>query len=170
MLDLLAKCMYEQSTTFNFVSKDTKMARKCNISGTGVQAGNNVSHANNRTRRRFLPNLQVVSLMSDVLGKIFKLKVCTKTLRSIEHNGGLDAYLETTSNSKLTDEAKKIKKAIAKKKGKTVSATKKETKVVKAPKARAEKKAKKLESAPKAQAKAPVAKKAAPKKAAKTEK
>mgnify|MGYP003294717300 CR=1 FL=1 len=92
------------------------MARKCEISGTGVMSGNNVSHANNRTRRRFLPNLQVVSLLSDVLGKVFKLKVCSKTLRTIEHNGGLDSYLESTSNNKLTDEAKKIKKAIAKKK------------------------------------------------------
>ena len=92
------------------------MARKCEISGAGVMSGNNVSHANNRTRRRFLPNLQVVSLLSDVLGKVFKLKVCSKTLRSIEHNGGLDSYLESTSNNKLTDEAKKIKKAIAKKK------------------------------------------------------
>ena len=69
------------------------MARKCEISGTGVMSGNNVSHANNRTRRRFLPNLQVVSLLSDVLGKVFKLKVCSKTLRTIEHNGGLDSYL-----------------------------------------------------------------------------
>ena len=91
------------------------MAKKCDISGTGVQSGNNVSHANNRSRRRFLPNLQVVSLLSDTLGKIFKLKVCSKTLRSIEHNGGLDAYLESTSNTKLTEEAKKIKKSIAKK-------------------------------------------------------
>ena len=92
------------------------MARKCEISGTGAMSGNNVSHANNRTRRRFLPNLQVVSLLSDILGKAFKLKVCSKTLRTIEHNGGLDAYLESTSNTKLTEEAKKIKKAIAKKK------------------------------------------------------
>ena len=92
------------------------MARKCDISGTGAMSGNNVSHANNRTRRRFLPNLQIVSLLSDVLGKAFKLKVCSKTLRSIEHNGGLDSYLESTSKAKLTDEAKKIKKAIAKKK------------------------------------------------------
>ncbi|MBQ8662024.1 MAG: 50S ribosomal protein L28 [Alphaproteobacteria bacterium] len=92
------------------------MAKKCDISGTGVQSGNNVSHANNKTRRRFLPNLQIVSLLSDTLGKMFKLKVCSKTLRSIEHNGGLDAYLESTSNSKLTEEAKKIKKSIAKKK------------------------------------------------------
>ncbi len=97
------------------------MARKCEISGTGAMSGNNVSHANNHTRRRFLPNLQIVSLLSDVLGKTFKLKICSKTLRSIEHNGGLDAYLESTSNTKLSDEAKKIKKEIAKKKA---SATK----------------------------------------------
>jgi large subunit ribosomal protein L28 len=92
------------------------MARKCDISGTGAMSGNNVSHANNRSRRRFLPNLQIVSLLSDVLGRAFKLKVCSKTLRSIEHNGGLDSYLESTSNTKLSEEAKKIKKAIAKKK------------------------------------------------------
>lgn len=90
------------------------MARKCDISGTGVMSGNNVSHANNRTRRRFLPNLQVVSLLSETLGKIFKLKICSKTLRSIEHNGGLDSYLTSTSNTKLTEEAQKIKRQIAK--------------------------------------------------------
>ena len=66
------------------------MSKKCDITGVGVQSGNNVSHANNRTRRRFMPNLHVVSLMSDILGKVFKLKVCAKTLRTIEHNGGLD--------------------------------------------------------------------------------
>ena len=92
------------------------MAKKCDIAGTGAQSGNNVSHANNRTRRRFLPNLQSVSLLSETLGKIFRLKVCSKTLRSIEHNGRLDAYLEKTSNTKLTEEAKKIKKTIAKSK------------------------------------------------------
>ena len=77
-------------------------------------SGNNVSHANNKTRRRFLPNLQVVSLLSEKLGKVFKLKVCSKTLRSIEHNGGLDAYLASTSITKLSEEAIKIKKQIAK--------------------------------------------------------
>ena len=89
------------------------MAKKCDLTGTGAMSGNNVSHANNR---RFLPNLQVVSLLSETLGKIFKLKVTSATLRSIEHNGGLDSYLESTSNSKLTEEAKKIKKSIAKNK------------------------------------------------------
>ena len=89
------------------------MAKKCEISGTGVMSGNNVSHANNRTRRRFLPNLQVVSLLSETLGKVYKLRICTKTLRSIEHKGGLDAYLMGTPDSKLSEEAKKIKKVVA---------------------------------------------------------
>lgn len=92
------------------------MAKKCDIAGTGAQSGNNVSHANNRTRRRFLPNLQSGFAPERNSGKIFRLKVCSKTLRSIEHNGGLDAYLEKTSNTKLTEEAKKIKKTIAKSK------------------------------------------------------
>ena len=77
------------------------MAKKCEISGTGVMSGNNVSHANNKTRRRFLPNLQVVSLLSEALGKVYKLKICTKTLRSIEHKGGLDAYLMSTPDGKF---------------------------------------------------------------------
>lgn len=94
------------------------MSKKCDILGTGVQSGNNVSHANNKTRRRFMPNLQVVSLFSEALNKVFKLKVCSKTLRSIEHNGGLDAFLNTTSNTKLTEEAKQIKKSIEAKQAK----------------------------------------------------
>jgi len=78
------------------------MAKKCDLTGTGVQSGNNVSHANNRTRRRFMPNLHVVSLISESLNKVFKLKICSKTLRSIEHNGGLDSYLEKTASKNLT--------------------------------------------------------------------
>ena len=109
------------------------MVKKCDISGTGVMSGNNVSHANNRTRRRFLPNLQVVSLFSEALNQTFKLKVCAKTLRSIEHNGGLDGYLESTSGNKLSLEAQKIKKALIAKKG---PVAKSETKVAKAQPAR----------------------------------
>ena len=88
------------------------MARKCALTGRGVQTGNNVSHAHNKTRRRFLPNLQDVSLMSDALGHTVGLRLCAKTIRTIEHNGGLDAYLLNTSNLKLTDEAKKLKRRI----------------------------------------------------------
>lgn len=93
------------------------MSRRCAVTGKGVQAGNNVSHAHNKSRRRFLPNLQETSLLSDALGRVVKLKLSTRAIRSIEHNGGLDAYLVKTSNSKLTDEAvtlkRKVKKAMA---------------------------------------------------------
>ena len=92
------------------------MAKKCDITGTGVMSGNNVSHANNKTRRRFMPNLHVVSLLSEVLNKTFKLRICSKTLRSIEHNGGLDSYLEKTASKDLTPAARAIKKEIAAKK------------------------------------------------------
>lgn len=88
------------------------MARKCGLTGRGVQSGNNVSHANNRARRRFLPNLQVASLGSDALGHSVSLRICASTIRSIEHNGGLDAYLLGTANRKLTAEAQKLKRRI----------------------------------------------------------
>lgn len=90
------------------------MARRCDITGKGVMAGNNVSHAKNRTRRRFLPNLQDASMMSDALGQPVKLKLSTQTIRTIEHNGGLDSYLLSTANGKLTDEARRLKRKIKK--------------------------------------------------------
>lgn len=74
--------------------------------------GNNVSHANNKTRRRFLPNVQDVSLLSDALGNKVSLKVTAATLRTVEHNGGLDNYLLTTSNTKLTEQAQTLKRRI----------------------------------------------------------
>ena len=88
------------------------MARKCALTGRGVQTGNNVSHAHNKTRRRFLPNLQDISLLSDALGTTVRLRLAASTIRTVEHNGGLDAYLLGTSNLKLTDEAKKLKRRI----------------------------------------------------------
>lgn len=88
------------------------MAKRCALTGVGVQSGNNVSHANNRTRRRFLPNVQKVSLLSDALGNPVSLKVTAATLRTVEHNGGLDNYLLTTSNTKLTAEAQTLKRRI----------------------------------------------------------
>ncbi len=69
------------------------MSRRCQISGKGVLTGNNVSHANNKTRRRYLPNLQEASLLSEALGGAVRLRVTTNALRTIEHNGGLDAFL-----------------------------------------------------------------------------
>ena len=88
------------------------MARKCALTGRGVQTGNNVSHAHNKTRRCFLPNLQDVSLMSDALGHAVSMRICASSLRSVEHNGGIDGYLLNTSNLKLTDEAQKLKRRI----------------------------------------------------------
>lgn len=90
------------------------MARRCEITGKGVQTGNNVSHANNRSRRRFLPNLQQTSLMSDVLGKMVRLRLTTHAIRSIEHNGGLDAYMQKAKNSQLGLEARALKRRIEK--------------------------------------------------------
>ena len=90
------------------------MARRCQLTGKGVQTGNNVSHANNRTRRRFLPNLQQTSLMSDALGGPVRLRLAASTIRTIEHVGGLDAYLSKTPAAKLTDEGKTLKKKIKK--------------------------------------------------------
>ena len=90
------------------------MARRCDITGKGVQAGNNVSHAHNKTRRRFLPNVQPTSLISDTLGEMVRMRVSTNAIRTIEKNGGLDAFLLGTSNRKLTDEALRIKRRIEK--------------------------------------------------------
>lgn len=88
------------------------MARRCDITGKGVQAGNNVSHAHNKTRRRFLPNVQQTSMMSDVLGEMVRMRVSTQGIRTIEKNGGLDAFLLGTSNRKLPLEAQRIKRRI----------------------------------------------------------
>lgn len=87
------------------------------MTGKGVMAGNNVSHAHNKTRRRFLPNLQVTSLFSDALGDVVRVRLSARAIRTIEHKGGLDAYLLSTSDSKLPEEAltlkRKVKKATA---------------------------------------------------------
>ena len=89
------------------------MARRCDVTGKGVQTGNNVSHAHNKTRRRYLPNVQKMTLFSETLGKV-RLKISANALRSIEHKGGLDAFLLNTSNLKLAPEAIKIKNSIKK--------------------------------------------------------
>lgn len=90
------------------------MARRCDITGKGVQAGNNVSHAHNKTRRRFLPNVQDTSLISDALGRMVRMRVSAHAIRTIEKNGGLDAYLLGMPNRKLTPEALRIKRRIQK--------------------------------------------------------
>ncbi len=98
------------------------MARRCDITGKGVLVGNNVSHANNKTKRRYLPNLQVVTLLSDVLGQPVRLRVTANGLRTIEHNGGLDAYLLTTRAAKLPEDAQRLKRRITKAKAATAAA------------------------------------------------
>ena len=88
------------------------MSRRCQITGKGVLSGNNVSHANNRTRRRFLPNLQDASLLSDILGIQIHMKLSTRAIRTIEHNGGIDAYILGTPAGQLTEDAKALKRRL----------------------------------------------------------
>lgn len=88
------------------------MSRRCFITGKGVLVGNNVSHANNKTRRRYLPNLQTTSVLSDALGLSVRLRLSTNGIRTIEHNGGLDAYLLSTNDAKLTPDARRLKRRV----------------------------------------------------------
>lgn len=90
------------------------MARRCELTGKGVQSGNNVSHANNRTRRRFLPNLVNVTLLSETLGSGVKMRVSAHALRSVEHRGGLDAFLAKAKDTDLSSNALQIKRKIQK--------------------------------------------------------
>lgn len=90
------------------------MSRVCELTGKGPMSGNTISHANNKTRRRFLPNLNEVTLASDVLGQSFKLRISAAALRSVDHRGGLDAYLAKAKDEELSSNALKIKKEIAK--------------------------------------------------------
>jgi large subunit ribosomal protein L28 len=98
------------------------MSRRCLISGKGVLAGNNVSHANNKSRRRFLPNLQETSLLSDVLGTSVRLRLTTHGMRTVEHNGGLDAFLLSTPNRSLPEEAQILKRRIMRAQAKKAAA------------------------------------------------
>ena len=91
------------------------MSRICELTGKGRQVGHNVSHANNKTTRTFLPNLQNVTLLSDALGKGVKLRVSTHGLRTVEHNGGLDNWLLKTGDDQLSANARKVKKEVTKK-------------------------------------------------------
>ena len=90
------------------------MSRVCELTGKTVMAGNNVSHAHNKTRRRFLPNLNQVSLHSETLGRTFSFKVSAAAIRSVDHRGGLDAYLAKAKDAELSGAALKVKKDIAK--------------------------------------------------------
>ncbi len=90
------------------------MAKRCALSGKTIQTGNNVSHANNRTRRRFLPNLQATSVWSDALDRSVRLRLTAYALRLVEKKGGLDAYLLSTRDTKLQPEFRRIKKQVVK--------------------------------------------------------
>jgi large subunit ribosomal protein L28 len=92
--------------------KDIDMARRCELTGKGVMTGNTVSHALNRTRRRFLPNLLNVTLISEALGRSVKLRVSANALRSVEHRGGLDAFLLKASDDELSVNARALRKEI----------------------------------------------------------
>lgn len=88
------------------------MAKRCTITGKGVLTGNNVSHANNKTRRRFLPNLQETSLMSEALRRMVRMRLSTTGIRTIEFHGGLDAFLIRTPAAKLGPKVAALKKAV----------------------------------------------------------
>ena len=90
------------------------MSRVCELTGKGPMTGNNVSHAHNKTRRRFLPNLNDVTLTSETLGRSFKMRISSSALRTVDHRGGLDRFLEKAKDADLSPNALKIKKEIAK--------------------------------------------------------
>ncbi len=90
------------------------MSRRCELTGKGPMVGNNVSHANNKTKRRFLPNLTETALMSETLGRTFRLTVSSSALRTVDHRGGLDTFLLKAKDDELSPNALKIKKQIVK--------------------------------------------------------
>ena len=98
------------------------MTRKCIVTGKTVMTGNNVSHANNRTRRRFLPNLQNTTLFSETLGTGYAFRLSTNAIRTIEHKGGLDAYVKDTAKTKLDPAFRAIKKHLEAKATRTTAA------------------------------------------------
>ena len=90
------------------------MARRCELTGKSSQFGHNVAHSNLKTNRRFAPNLQKVTLHSEALGRPVRLRVSTRALRSVQHNGGLDRYLMTTADAKLAEPGLRLKRKIRK--------------------------------------------------------
>ena len=98
------------------------MARRCELTGKGTLVGHHVSHANNKTKRIYRPNLQIVSLASEILGNSYKLKISMNALKSVDRNGGLDPFLLKAKDSVLSPKALKLKRAIAKKAAKQATA------------------------------------------------
>jgi large subunit ribosomal protein L28 len=91
------------------------MSRRCDLTGKGPQTGHKVSHSNHKTKRRFLPNLCNVSMISDALGRSIKLRVSANALRTVDHRGGLDAFLAKADDSELSPRALEVKRQVAKK-------------------------------------------------------
>jgi large subunit ribosomal protein L28 len=98
------------------------MARRCELTGKAVLVGNNVSHANNKSKRRFLPNLKSVSLMSDALGRTVRLKISVNALRTVEHRGGFDAFLVKARNDELSPRARVLRKDVIAKRAENAAA------------------------------------------------
>lgn len=97
------------------------MSRRCELTGKAVLSGNNVSHANNKTRRRFLPNLLNVTLQSDMLNQRIRMRISAHALRTVEHRGGLDAFLDKAADRDLSMKARLLKKQIRKKAAETAA-------------------------------------------------
>jgi large subunit ribosomal protein L28 len=98
------------------------MARRCELTGKGVLSGNNVSHANNKTKRVFRPNLQTLSLASESLGRVITLKVSMRALKTVDRKGGLDAFLLRAKDAQLSAKALRLKKQVAKRVAESVAA------------------------------------------------
>ena len=90
------------------------MSRRCELTGKGVMVGNNVSHAKNRTKRRFLPNLNDVTILSEILDRSFKFRISAAALRTLDHRGGLDGFMAKAKDDQLSEKALKVKREIAK--------------------------------------------------------
>ena len=144
------------------------MSKRCDLTGVGAQTGHKVSHSNRKAKRRFVPNLQNISFLSDILRCSISLKVTPATLRTVDHNGGIDNYLLSTSNLKLTEIAKKIKRKLKKAFAANVEAgiTEKPAKIVAKKKPAKAKRPKKKTPSEKAAKKIAPAKKPAAKKKA----
>ena len=104
--------MHKFTDTNGKIFEGFLMSKRCQITGKNVMSGNNVSHANNRTRRKFLPNLQVTTMQSEILSRSIKLRVSTSAIRTVEKHGGIDPYLIQARNSELADEARALKSEI----------------------------------------------------------
>ena len=90
------------------------MSRRCELTGKGVMVGNNVSNAKNRTKRRFLPNLNDVTILSEILDRSFKFRISAAALRTVDHRGGLDGFMAKAKDDQLSEKALKVKREIAK--------------------------------------------------------